>query len=103
MLMSGHLINIVWIVISLFMLLAYLDCYYEVEKIVAHKTSAGDTYQVKWKDGGSLQWIAACDLDCGDLIIDLKVKSYLTGVIVIQTLIMSPLVARVQPTSGCGL
>ena len=29
---------IVWIVISLFMLLAYLDCYYEVDKMVALKS-----------------------------------------------------------------
>ena len=30
--------------------------------MVTHETSAGDMYQVKWKDGGSLQWIAACGL-----------------------------------------
>ena len=63
---------IVWIVISLFMLLAYLDCYYEVDKIMDKTTSAGDTYQVKLKDGGPLQWIAAYDLNPGDLITEFK-------------------------------
>ena len=51
----------------------YLD-YFEVEQIVAQKiTSAGEMFQVKWKEGGSLQWLAASDLDCGDLILDFKV------------------------------
>ena len=34
-------------------------------------TSSEDMYQAKWKDGESLQWIAASDLDCGDLLIRL--------------------------------
>ena len=76
--MSDHLI-IVWIVISLFMLLAYLDCYY-IKWTRWWHVRQQDTYQVEWKDGGSLQWIAARDLNCGDLITDFKVRSYLTGV-----------------------
>ena len=51
----------------------YLD-YFEVDEIVAQKmTSDGELYQVKWKDSGSLQWIAKSDLDCGDLLLDFKV------------------------------
>ena len=51
----------------------YLD-YYEVEHIMAQKMSGdGEMYQVKWKGGGSLEWVAKSELNCGDLLLDFKV------------------------------
>ena len=53
----------------------YLD-YFEVEEIMAEKmTSAGEMFQVKWKDGGLLEWVAKSDLSCGNLLLDFKVIS----------------------------
>ena len=58
------------------MLLSYLDDHYEVERIVRQRTTtAGVKYEVEWK-GGGLQWVAASDLNCPDLLLDFNVRNY---------------------------